>query len=76
MQDIIELDEAMTYLRDRAILWFLESAPFRRATLTKLLWKDLKSTEAMLKGLREEAKLPAYKAAQSILDKFQLSIWS
>lgn|GEM_PF-1390846 len=56
MQDILELDEAMTYNRDKAILWFLESAPFRRATLTKLLWKDLKSTEAMLKGLREEAK--------------------
>ena len=56
MQDILELEEAMTYLRDKAILWFLESAPFRKATLTKLQWKDLKSTETLLKQVREEAK--------------------
>ena len=42
MQDILELEGTMTYLRDKAILWFLESAPFRKATLTKLQWKDLK----------------------------------
>jgi len=56
MQDIIELEEAMTYLRDNAILWFLESAPFRKATLTKLLWRDLKSTETLLKQVREASK--------------------
>ena len=44
MQDILDLEDAMTYLRDKAILWFLESAPFRVGTLTKLTWKDLKST--------------------------------
>ena len=56
MQDIIELEDAMTYLRDKAILWFLESAPFRVGTLTKLKWKDLKSTSDLLKQVREEAK--------------------
>lgn len=34
----------------------MESAPFRKATLTKLLWKDLKSTADFLKQIREEAK--------------------
>ena len=56
LQDIVELDDVMTSHRDRAILWFLESSPLRRGTLTMLKWKDLKSTELMLKQLREEAK--------------------
>jgi hypothetical protein len=56
LQDILELEDAMTNARDKAILWFLASAPFRRATLTKLKWTDLKSTEILLKQIREESK--------------------
>ena len=56
LQDILELEGTMTYHRDKAILWFLESAPFRKETLTKLLWQDLKPTSEILKQVREEAK--------------------
>ena len=54
--DILEMEEAMVHRRDKALIWFLESAPFRGGTLTKLLWQDLKSTESLLKEIREEAK--------------------
>jgi site-specific recombinase XerD len=43
-QDIIELENAFTFLRDKALLWFIASAPFRVETITKLKWKDLKPT--------------------------------
>jgi hypothetical protein len=44
VQDILDLENAFTTSRDKAILWFLASAPFRVETLTKLLWRDLKPT--------------------------------
>ena len=56
MQDLLELDEAMSFQRDKAILWFLESAPFRQGTVTRLLWRDLKPTKQMLKETREESQ--------------------
>jgi hypothetical protein len=56
MQDILELESVMTYQRDKSILWFLESAPFRGGTATKLFWKDLKSTSELLKQIREDDK--------------------
>lgn len=49
MQDLLEMDQVMMYQRDKAILWFLESAPFRVGTLTKLVWTDLKPTQQLLK---------------------------
>ena len=56
MQDLLEMDEAMLYQRDKAILWFLESAPFRVGTLTKLVWTDLKPTTQLLKENRDSLK--------------------
>ena len=56
MQDLLEMDEAMMYQRDKAILWFLESAPFRVGTLTKLTEDDLKPTQQLLKENRETLK--------------------
>jgi hypothetical protein len=56
MQDLLEMDEVMMYQRDKAILWFLESAPFRVGTLTKLMWNDLKPTDKLLKETREKQK--------------------
>lgn len=55
MQDLLEMDEVMMYQRDKAILWFLESAPFRVGTLTKLLWTDLKPTQQLLKDNCEKS---------------------
>ena len=46
----------MTYHRDKAILWFVESAPFRQGTLTNLFWRDLKPTAELLKQIREGSK--------------------
>jgi site-specific recombinase XerC len=43
-QDIKELENAFSYLRDKALLWFFASAPFRIDTITKLKWKDLQPT--------------------------------
>ena len=56
MQDILDLETALTYKRDKGILWFMKSAPFRNGKLTKLFWKDLKETAELLKQVREEAK--------------------
>lgn len=42
--DIPELENGFSFLRDKALLWFIASAPFRLETLTKLRWKDLKPT--------------------------------
>ncbi len=46
----------MTYQRDKAILWFLESTPVRHSTLVNLYWRDLKSTSELLKEIREESQ--------------------
>ncbi len=43
-QDIVDLDNAFVSLRDKAMLWFIASAPFRVDTLTLLRWEDLKPT--------------------------------
>jgi PAS domain S-box-containing protein len=43
-QDIVELENAFATFRDKALLWFIASAPFRLETLTKLKWKDLKES--------------------------------
>lgn len=43
-QDISELENELTTSRDKALLWFIASAPFRLETITKLKWKDLKPT--------------------------------
>ncbi len=55
MQDIIEMEEAMAYQRDKAILWFLESTPVRHTTLVNLYWRDLKPTSEILNEIRNEA---------------------
>ena len=44
IQDILELENAFATLRDKALLWFIASAPFRVSTIPKLKWNDLKST--------------------------------
>lgn len=44
IQDILDLENAFSYLRDKAMLWLIASAPFRLETITKLKWKDLKPT--------------------------------
>ena len=49
LQDIIEKEEAMTYQRDKAILWFLEITPVRHSIFVNLYWKDLKETAQLLK---------------------------
>lgn len=43
-EDIIDLDNALNSLRDKALLWFIASAPVRLDTLTLLKWRDLKHT--------------------------------
>jgi site-specific recombinase XerD len=43
-QDISELENAFTTSRDKALVWFIASAPFRLETITKLTWRDLKPT--------------------------------
>jgi hypothetical protein len=43
-QDILELENAFSSFRDRALLWFISSAPFRLETIPKLKWKDLEAT--------------------------------
>jgi integrase len=45
MNDIIDLDNAMVTQRDKALLWFIASAPFRVGSISKLKWKDLKPTK-------------------------------
>ncbi len=56
LQDIVDMDEAMSYQRDKAILWFLESTPVRKETFTNLYWRDLQSTAELLKQVREESQ--------------------
>ncbi len=41
-EDIVELENAMTCQRDKAILWFIASTAIRVGTIPKLKWKDLK----------------------------------
>ena len=44
MDDILELENAMTNQRDKAIIWFFASTSVRIGTLIKLRWNDLKPT--------------------------------
>jgi hypothetical protein len=41
MQDLKELEDSMICKRDKAVLWFLASAPLRVGTLRKVKRKDL-----------------------------------
>lgn len=41
MEDLIDLCDNMTFKRDKFLIWFLDSCPFRVGTVSKLLWKDL-----------------------------------
>jgi len=43
-QDTWELEQVCTNERDKAILWFFESAAPREETLTLLNWDDLETT--------------------------------
>ncbi len=54
MKDILEMEEAMTYQRDKSMLWFIESTSCRAGTVIKLNRKDLKPTSELLKAVREE----------------------
>jgi hypothetical protein len=56
LQDVIKMEEAMVYQRDRAILWFLESTPVRHSTFVNLYWRDLKSTSELLKEIRKDSQ--------------------
>ena len=44
MDDILELENAMTNQRDKAIIWFFASTSVKIGTLIKLRWNDLKPT--------------------------------
>jgi len=44
MNDLVELCENMTFKRDKFLVWFLASCPFRVGTVSKLKWKDLVET--------------------------------
>ena len=43
-QDILDLENAFSFARDKALLWFVSSAPIRLNTITKIKWCDLKPT--------------------------------
>jgi integrase len=43
-QDILDLENGFFSLRDKALLWFIASAPFRLETIPQLKWNDLKAT--------------------------------
>ncbi len=43
-QDIIDLENAMGFARDKFLVWFIASTPIRVETIPKLIWKDLKPT--------------------------------
>jgi integrase len=45
MQDIQDLENAMTCQRDKALLWFFASTAIRIGTVIKLKWKDLQPTQ-------------------------------
>jgi len=45
INDLLELENHMPMLRDKALLWFLSSAPFRIGTIPKLKWNDLRPTD-------------------------------
>ena len=55
LQGVIDIDEAMPYQRDKAILWFVESTPLRHGSFDHLYWRDLKSTSELLKKIIEES---------------------
>jgi len=42
IEDILDLENAMTTQRDKALLWFIASAPLRLSSISKLQWNDLK----------------------------------
>jgi hypothetical protein len=56
LQDIMDMEETMTFQRDKAILWFLESTPVRHGTFVNLYWRDLKPVSELLKKIRKESQ--------------------
>ena len=42
VEDCFKLEEAMTNVRDKFLVWFLESCPVRKGTVSKLTFGDLK----------------------------------
>lgn len=44
-KDILELENAFGFARDKALVWFLASSPVRLETITKMRWEDLKPTD-------------------------------
>lgn len=45
IQDVEDLEDAMTCQRDKSLLWFFESTAIRVGTVLKLKWHDLKETK-------------------------------
>jgi len=45
LQDIKDMANAVRWRRDKALIWFIASAPFRRETVEKLTWEDLVETK-------------------------------
>jgi len=43
-KDVVEMENAMPTQRDKAVLWFIASAPIRDGSVPKLFWRDLKPT--------------------------------
>jgi hypothetical protein len=44
LSDLVQLENSMASLRDKALIWFLESTAVRAGTAQKLVWGDLKPT--------------------------------
>lgn len=60
LEDVQSLAENCKIKRDKTIVWFLGSAPFREETLVKLTWNDLQPTndkEIPIKIVIESARL-------------------
>lgn len=65
-QDILDLENAFFSFRDKALLWFIASAPFRLDTLTKLKWRDLKPIAIFSIFMRFFADLAKFFSATSL----------
>jgi len=44
LEDVMEMDNVATTQRNKAILWFLTTAPLREGTLKQLKWSDFEET--------------------------------
>lgn len=60
LEDVEDLANNVKWKRDKAIIWFIASAPFRRETVALLTWGDLQETgdsEIPIKLVIESARL-------------------